>query len=67
MQLKVFYFLEDKCRMDLSALVTKEDLGDIISVTSEGKVLQLEHESGDVFLDWDCLEVFLKDELDALE
>lgn len=67
MQLKVFYFLEDKCRMDLSALATKEDLGDIISVTSEGKVFQLEHESGDVFLDWDCLEVFLKDELDALE
>ena len=53
--------------MDLSALATKEDLGDIISVTSEGKVLQLEHESGDVFLDWDCLEFFLKDELDALE
>lgn len=43
------------------------NFGDIISITSEGKVIQLEHESGDVFLDWDCLEDFLNDELGALE
>lgn len=43
------------------------NFGDIISISSEGKVLQLEHESGEVFLDWDCLEDFLNDELGALE
>ena len=43
------------------------NFGDILSITSEGKILQLEHESGDAFLDWDCLEDFLKDELDDLE
>lgn len=43
------------------------NFGDILSITSEGKILQLEHESGDAFLDWDSLEDFLKDELDALE
>lgn len=43
------------------------NFGDIISITSEGKVIQLEHESGEAFLDWDCLEDFLNDELGALE
>ena len=43
------------------------NFGDTLSIISEGKILQLEHESGDVFLDWDWLEDFLKDELDALE
>lgn len=43
------------------------NFGDIILISSEGKVIQLEHESGDVFLDWDCLADFLNDELDALE
>lgn len=43
------------------------NFGDTILITSDGKIVQLEHESGDVFLDWDCLEDFLKDELDALE
>lgn len=43
------------------------NFGDTILITSDGKIVQLEHESGDVFLDWDCLEDFLKDELHALE
>lgn len=123
---RILLSLEDKCRMDISAPATKEDItmlsklypgqykaikglyeisdgieidvpgtvffpikkiisvnervsskdgieigvmnfGDIISITSEGKVIQLEHESGEVFLDWDCLEDFLNDELGALE
>lgn len=42
------------------------NFGDTISINSEGKVVQIEHETGDVFLDWDSLEAFLKDELEAL-
>lgn len=43
------------------------NFGDIIAINSEGKVIQLEHESGKVFLDWDSIEDFLNDELSALE
>ena len=43
------------------------NFGDIISISSGGKIIQLEHESGGIFLDWNCLEDFLNDELRALE
>ena len=43
------------------------NFGDIILISSWGKIIQLEHESGGIFLDWNCLEDFLNDELRALE
>lgn len=42
------------------------NFGDVISIDAAGKVVQIAHETGDVFLDWDNLEGFLCDELAAL-
>ncbi len=42
------------------------NFGDAIFTTEEGKILQIEHETGEIFLDWNTLEDFLTDELDAL-
>lgn len=53
--------LEDGC-LEIGHM----NFGDTISVDSEGKVVQIELETGDVFLDWDSLEAFLNDELEAL-
>lgn len=53
--------LEDGC-LEIGHM----NFGDTISVDSEGKVVQIEHETGDVFLDWDSLEAFLNDELEVL-
>lgn len=42
------------------------NFGDAIVVTNQKAILQIEHETGETFLDWDSLEAFLLDEMDAL-
>lgn len=41
--------------------------GDEIVVGKNGKIYQIDHETGDEFLDWDTIEDFLADELAALD
>lgn len=43
------------------------NFGDLIFVNDEGKIVQIEHETGEVFLEWNTLADFLNDELNALE
>ena len=69
----VFYSIETIISINMGVSSDKcieigvMNFGDIISISSWGKILQLEHESGGIFLDWNCLEDFLNDELKALE
>ena len=43
------------------------NFGDIISFNStNGKLIQIDHETGENFLEWDTLADFLNDELEAL-
>lgn len=68
----VFYSIEKILSVNESGLddgyleIGHMNFGDTISVDSEGKVVQIEHETGDAFLDWDSLEAFLNDEIEAL-
>lgn len=41
--------------------------GDEIVVGEDGRIYQIDHETGEVFLDWDTFEDFLEDELAALD
>lgn len=43
------------------------NFGDVIAVSDDGTIVQLNHESEDVFLKWDSILDFLIDELAALE
>lgn len=41
--------------------------GDEIVVGKDGKIYQIDHETGEEFLDWETFEDFLEDELAALD
>ncbi len=41
--------------------------GDEIVVGKDGKIYQIDHETGEEFLDWETFEAFLEDELSALD
>lgn len=41
--------------------------GDEIVVDKDGKIYQIDHETGKIFLDWETIEDFLADELLALD
>ncbi len=41
--------------------------GDEIVVGKDGRIYQIDHETGEAFLDWDTIEDFLEDELAALD
>lgn len=40
--------------------------GDPLVIGRDGKIYQIDHETGEEYLDWETLEDFLTDELDAL-
>lgn len=42
------------------------NFGDRLLISSDGKIKQLDHETGEDFLEWGSLEQFLLDELSAL-
>lgn len=43
------------------------NFGDEIVVGKEGRIYQIDHETGEKFLDWETIEDFLVDELAALD
>ena len=43
------------------------NFGDEIVVGKDGRIYQIDHETGEEFLDWETLEDFLEDELAALD
>lgn len=43
------------------------NFGDKIVVGKDGRIYQIDHETGEKFLDWDTFEDFLEDELAALD
>lgn len=43
------------------------NFGDEIVVGKDGRIYQIDHETGEKFLDWDNFEDFLEDELAALD
>lgn len=48
-------------------VIGRMSFGDEIVVAEDGKIYQIDHETGEEFLDWATLENFLEDELLALD
>lgn len=68
-----FYSLEKIISVNKSVSTTKYVkigimvFGDEIVVGKDGKLYQIDHETGKEFLDWETVEDFLEDELKALD
>lgn len=63
---KLISLNKDKASSD-SIEIGIMNFGDLILINKEGQILQIEHETGEVFLDWNTLVDFLNDELAVLE
>lgn len=68
-----FYSLEKLLSMNKADSLTEYVkigtmiFGDEIVVGKDGKIYQIDHETGEEFLDWETFEAFLEDELSALD
>lgn len=68
----VFYSIQkmistNKDREDSSNLeIGIMNFGDPILMSDNGRVIQIDHDSGEIFIEWDSLKDFMSDELNNL-
>lgn len=57
----------NKCRENSSTLeIGIMNFGDPIMISDDCRVIQIDHDSGEIFIEWDSLKDFMSDELNNL-